>query len=100
MVVMVKNIIKQRRDLMVKGISKRVVIVKPKEEKFFEQAIFIVRDEDVSGEDVLKEACAVAAEYLERKSTSKKTRIFRYGISAIIGALLMGGFWILSVMIV
>ena len=49
---------------MVKGISKRVVVVQPEDSAVFEQAIFIVRDGE--RQDVLKEAREVAERYLRR----------------------------------
>ena len=45
---------------MVKGISRQVILVRPKEPKIFEQAIFILRSdlpaEGISDEMLLKEA--------------------------------------------
>ena len=38
---------------MVKGISRRVVVVDSPDQRFFEQAIFIVRN-DAAGEGVMK----------------------------------------------
>ena len=50
---------------MVKGISKQVIVVKAPDPRFFEQAIFIVREdalgrEGVTDEEILKEAGRVA----------------------------------------
>lgn len=49
---------------MVKGISRRVVVVRSDDETVFEQAIFIVRDGATQKKDILREACAVAERYL------------------------------------
>ncbi len=54
---------------MVKGISKRIIVVDPPDPKIFERAIFIVR-EDYSGQkgvsetELLRQARQAAGEYL------------------------------------
>lgn len=45
---------------MVKGISRRVVVVRPESGGPFEQAIFLVRDPAFSRGDVVREACRIA----------------------------------------
>ena len=42
---------------MVKGVSRRVVVVQPDAHGLFEQAIFLVRDYTVPRGDVVREAC-------------------------------------------
>ena len=65
---------------MVKGTSKRVVVVKSPDSRVFEQAIFIVR-EDFTGKraggggDILREAQDVADHYI--RSTVLEPRRFR-----------------------
>ena len=53
---------------MVKGVSKRVILVKEPDPKYFEEAIFILREEafgqGVSAEQVLREARQAAKSYL------------------------------------
>ena len=51
---------------MVKGISRRVVVVRPPDPSVFEEAIFVVRENRNAPRDVLREACAVAETYLRR----------------------------------
>lgn len=57
---------------MVKGVSRRVVVVKSPDPKWFEQAIFLLREEagaeDAPEEQVLKRAQEVADAYLLRTS--------------------------------
>jgi len=56
---------------MVKGVSRRVIVVKSPDPRLFEQAIFIVKEEtagEVTAEKVLAEARAVAKRYV-RKNT-------------------------------
>lgn len=62
---------------VVKGLNKRVVVIKSPDPKIFEQAIFIVREDYRSGSgrevDVLKEAEKVANDYLKNAvSVSQK----------------------------
>ena len=49
---------------MVKGISRRVVVVRPDEHGMFDQAIFLVRDCTVPRSDAVREACRIANSYL------------------------------------
>ena len=55
--------------LMVKGLSRRVIVVKAPDERIFEQAIFIIREDfvassGVSEKEVLRQARRAANEYL------------------------------------
>ena len=63
---------------MVKGVSRRVVVVKSPDPKWFEQAIFLLREEagaeDAPEEQVLKRAQEVADAYLLRTSPQGKRR--------------------------
>lgn len=63
---------------MVKGVAKRVIVVKSPDPKLFDEAIFIVRDDvllstEVDSEEVLRQAQMVAGSYL--KSTTGRTRL-------------------------
>ncbi len=66
---------------MVKGISRRVIVVRAPDPRFFEQAIFFLREDvlhpnGVTDEQVLSEARQVAAGYLRRvKAPSSRERI-------------------------
>lgn len=56
---------------MVKGISRRVIVVRTPDPRFFEQAVFFLREdalqrEGVSAEQVLSEAKRVAAGCMRR----------------------------------
>ena len=82
---------------MVKGVSKRVIMVKTPEGGLFEQAIFLIKDEaamekGMTGDRLLKEACRVANGYLS--GTRKKTdpRLFCL-LSAAAGGGLVGAAW-------
>ena len=58
---------------MVKGTSRRVIVVESPDPKLFEQAIFIVKNdvfakEGVTSQQVLGEACRIAQGYAARQS--------------------------------
>lgn len=62
---------------MVKGISKRVIVVKTPISSMFEQAIFILGDNalstsSVDAENILREACAVADDYVRSHCGSRR----------------------------
>ena len=79
---------------VVKGISKRVIVVKSPDPKIFEQAIFIIR-EDFAGQsgesekDVLREARAAANSYLGggKRTTGKLFARLRAPLYAAAGAI-------------
>lgn len=61
---------------MVKGISRRVIVVRSPDPRFFEQAIFLMKEDAfhnsaVSADQVVAEARQAAAGYIRR--TSEKT---------------------------
>ena len=76
---------------MVKGVSKRVVVVRCPETKYFDEAIFMVREEAMEGlcpEQVLREACKVADQYV-KDHTEKKAVRWEYvsaGVMALVAA--------------
>ncbi len=81
---------------MVKGVSRRVVVVKSPDKRLFEEAIFILSEEalrtgGITAEDIISEACNVAATYM-RKNTSSALR--RYIIPLGLG---IGGFLLTAV---
>ena len=58
---------------MVKGTSRRVIVVDSPDPKLFEQAIFIVRNdvfakEGITSQQVLGEACRIAQGYTARQN--------------------------------
>ena len=84
---------------MVKGISRRVILVKSPDPRLFEEAIFIVREEALSGggvnaDQVLQEAQRVARGYTRR--TAPLERALQQGrgvLWALAGALLATAGW-------
>lgn len=73
----IESIPRQEGRKVVKGTSKRVVVVKSPDPKFFEQAIFILR-EDIKGKgaergsEVLREAQRVADDYVKNYVSQPK----------------------------
>ena len=88
---------------MVKGISRRVVVVDSPDPRLFEQAIFIVRNDafskdGVTPEQVVNEACRLARGYT---ATLSGTRVFRWqdlsaSVYTAMGAVAVGILWLLA----
>ena len=85
---------------MVKGISRQVIVVHSPDQKLFDQAIFILKDEAVK-EGITDEMLLKSAnKLLASASPDKKIPITRYGaVWACAGALLTGLAWFLTVLI-
>ena len=89
---------------MVKGITRRIVMVESTKESIFEQAIFIVKDEVYktgvpSAEKVIDEAGVLALKCLN-PTKIKKARIgLCTMLSAAFGGLFVAGLWLLSIII-
>ncbi len=82
---------------MVKGISRRVVVVESPDQRFFEQAIFIVRNEagseGVSARELVEEAKRVARNYAGGKQ-KRFARAWRGPVLyALAGAASIGAVW-------
>lgn len=99
----IESIPRQEGRRVVKGTSKRIVVVKSPDPKFFEQAIFILREDLRTGaaggnSAVLKEAQRVADDYVKNYVSEDKNIFKRLppaafaGIGAVLGALLCLGF--------
>lgn len=80
---------------MVRGVSRRVVVVRPDECGVFEQAIFLVRDYDAPRSDVVREACRIASSYLAGRSTHRRRRTagVKLGIAFAAGAMAASIVW-------
>lgn len=73
----------EEEALMVKGLSRRVIVVKAPDERVFEQAIFIIREDfaasaGVSEKELLRQARRAANEYLSGSGCSSGKRILRF----------------------
>jgi len=58
---------------MVKGVTRQVIVLRPREEKLFDQAIFLLREDaqPVTDEALLKQARRAANQYLSRQHRSQ-----------------------------
>ena len=86
---------------LVRGMNRRVVVIKSPDRNLFEEAIFIVREDafhrGVTGEDILREAQRVASEYASgRAGRARLTRLsvpVRLMLGAIAVAAVCGAIW-------
>ena len=64
---------------MVKGVSRRVIVIKSPDKNIFEEAIFIVREDalrkGVTRDELVREAQQVANEYLSSNRKKKQKKI-------------------------
>jgi len=84
---------------MVKGISRRVVVVDSPDPRFFEQAIFIVRNdaagEGVTSRELVEEARRVARNYVSGGRIRRPLRDLSPALYALMGAGGIGLIWLL-----
>ena len=87
---------------MVKGISRRVVVVDSPDQRYFEQAIFIVRNdaagEGVTAQALVEEAKRVARNYAggDHGRFSRAWRELTPAVYTLIGAGGIGRVWMLA----
>ena len=67
---------------MVKGLSRRVIVVKAPDERVFEQAIFIIREDyalsaGVSEGDLLRQAREAAEDYLQSCGGGRRVSLWK-----------------------
>ena len=88
---------------MVKGISWRVVVVDSPDQRFFEQAIFIVRNdaggEGVTARELVEEARRVARGYTGGSRLSRAWRELNPLVYTLIGAGSIGLVWLIVTLI-
>lgn len=88
---------------MVKGISRRVVVVDSPDQRFFEQAIFIVRNdaggEGVTALELVEEARRVARGYTGGSRLSRAWRELNPLVYTLIGAGSIGLVWLIVTLI-
>ncbi|MBO5034296.1 MAG: translation initiation factor 2 [Oscillospiraceae bacterium] len=82
---------------MIKGISRRVIVVKAPDRRFFEEAIFIVREDilgqgGVTADQVVEEARRVADGYARKKRRTWREWLPALGYMAL-GAGLTTAVW-------
>ena len=88
---------------MVKGISRRVVVVDSPDQRFFEQAIFMVRNdaggEGVTARELVVEARRVARGYTGGSRLSRAWRELNPLVYTLIGAGSIGLVWLIVTLI-
>lgn len=90
---------------MVKGISRRVVVVDSPDQRFFEQAIFIVRNdaagEGVTSRELVEEAKRVARSYAGsgHGRLSRAWRDLSPALYTLMGAAAIGLVWLVVALI-
>ncbi len=88
---------------MVKGISRRVIVVDSPDPRIFEQAIFIIRNEAVTGgggvtsQQLVDQAVRIAKNYARTHGgTTTKTRLqLTPWLAAVLGGSAIGLVWLL-----
>jgi hypothetical protein len=83
---------------VVKGLSRRVVMVRYPEAGVFEQALFVVRDDasvsrGITADEVLAEACRIAQ---RQTALAKKRKRWPPLVYTVIGAGCVGAVWVFS----
>ena len=90
---------------MVKGISRRVVVVDSPDQRFFEQAIFIVRNdaagEGVTAKELVEEARRVARNYAvgDHGRLSRVWRELSPAVYTLMGAGCIGLVWLIAALV-
>ena len=89
---------------MVKGITRRVIVIKTPDPKIFEEAIFIVREDvtasgGVTGDEIVRQAQKVANDYIKNHARSRWKIRFPAPVLLLAGALLASGAWFAAIMI-
>ena len=86
---------------MVKGISRQVIVVHSPDQKLFDQAIFILKDDAVGKEGVTDEMLLKAADKLLHSAgrENRQKRLSFGPLWACVGALSTGLVWLLTVLI-
>jgi len=89
---------------LVKGLSRRVVVVDTPDPRYFEQAIFILRNDalssgGVSADQVVTEACRIARSYAVSHSGKRGLRSLSAPWYAALGAGGVGLLWLLTLLL-
>ena len=88
---------------MVKGISKRVVVIKSPDKQIFDEAIFIVREDASAGitsDELVKEAQAVADSCIQANIKKSFLQKIPPLIAAAAGGCIVAGIWAASAFLI
>lgn len=89
---------------MVKGVSRRVIVIRSPDKKLFEEAIFIVnedayKEKGVTGEMIVKEAQTVADRYIKDNLSGRRFAKMPPLFYAALGAIATGAVWITTILV-
>ena len=89
---------------MVKGISRRVVVIRSPDKRIFEEAIFIVREDSyneksITGEMIVKEAQEIAARYVRENLKKRRLPKLPPLFFTALGIIITSAVWIATVLI-
>ena len=84
---------------MVKGLSRRVIVVDSPDPHIFEQAIFIVRN-DAASQQVVDQAIRIAKDYARSHGAPPRRRLrMSPWLAALLGGAVIGAVWLLAMLI-
>ena len=85
---------------MVKGLARRVVVVKPSGSSLFEQAIFIMRDgaKNTDEDALVRQACICAEDYVRKNCGKSKRPSLPAPAIAAAGAAATGVAWLFTLL--
>ncbi|HHT16896.1 MAG TPA: translation initiation factor 2 [Papillibacter sp.] len=86
---------------VVKGTTRRVIVIKSPDKHIFDEAIFLVndavsRDGGVTSEDIIRQAQEVAENYVRCHIRKKRLPDLPAPVFAVLGAALTGLVWFIS----
>ena len=83
---------------LVKGVSRRVIVIKSPDPHMFEEAIFIVKEDalhkGVTQEEIIREAQDVANNYVKKHVTKSRIPSMPAPLFAVFGAVTTAAVWI------
>lgn len=89
----------KERDIVLRGVSRRVVVIKSPDRRLFEEAIFIVRgdiprEDPSAGRSVVREAQKVADSYIRSHLRKRRFKRLPAPVYAAVGAAATGLVWL------